>query len=296
MHTEMWEHPAVQENLATLRRRGVEVVPPGVGRLAGGDEGPGRMAEPAEIVAAAAALLHPPARPLAGVRLLVTAGGTREPIDDVRVIANRSSGRQGHAIAEVALRRGAEVSLVTTSELPPPSGAVVEHVETAAEMAAAVERLAPAQDVVVMAAAVADFRPKAPHAGKLARAEGLPELVLEPTPDILAALVRGRRRGQLLVGFAAESGGAEAAVARGARKLAEKGVDLIVVNDVSAPGAGFGHETNAVTILGRGGLRIDVPLASKPTIAGAVLDAVASARAGTDGGAAGGRGERTEDG
>ena len=290
MHTEMWEHPAVVDNVATLRRRGVTVVGPDPGRLAGGDVGAGRLAEPAAIVAAVATAVGgrrggdargqdgPGAggRDLEGVRVLVTAGGTREPIDAVRVIANRSSGRQGHAVAAVAAARGADVVLVTASELEPPGGVEVIRVETAAQLAAAVLERSKEADVVVMAAAVADFRPAHPFPGKLSKRVGTPEVVLEPTEDVLAALGRRRRTGQILVGFAAESG--PGARERARAKLEEKGADLFVVNDVSQHGVGFGHETNAVTILDRRGNSTDVPLAPKPTIAAVVLDAVASWR------------------
>ena len=267
MHTEMWEHPAVTENLATLRRRGVHVVPPESGRLAGGDEGVGRMAEPATIVAAAL-VLSARRGDLGGTQVVVSAGGTREAIDPVRVITNRSSGKQGHAIAEAAAARGARVTLVTSSALEPPAGVEVVHVESAADMHAAIAAAAPSADVVVMAAAVADWRPKAPAAQKT---HGLPELVLEPTPDILADLASARRPGQVLVGFAAET---EDVVARARRKLERKGVDLVVVNDVSAPGAGFDHDTNEVTILGADGYVAAVPLTSKRQVADAILDEV----------------------
>jgi len=280
MHTEMWEHAAVQENLATLTRRGVVVVPPGDGRLAGGDAGPGRLADPDDIVAAATAVLEgrTPARPmerlrdLAGRRVLVSAGGTREPIDPVRFISNRSSGKQGHALARAASDRGAHVVLVTTTNRPGPPGATVIRVDTAAGMEAAMLEHAAEADIVIMAAAVADFRPKAPAAAKLAKADGLPDIVLEPTPDILLELGRRRRPGQVLVGFAAETG---EAVDRAAAKLQAKGVDLMVANDVSAEGVGFDHDTNAVTILGRDGSRREVALSSKRQVADAVLDSVA---------------------
>ncbi len=275
MHTEMWEHPAVAENLATLRRRGVRVVPPESGRLAGGDEGTGRMAEPGTIVAAVLAVLDASSGEarrgdLSGRRVVVSAGGTREAIDPVRVITNRSSGKQGHAVAEAAADRGAKVTLVTASALPAPSGVDTVRVESAAEMEAAIDAAARDADVVVMAAAVADFRPKAASDQKV---HGVPELVLEPTPDILAGLAARRRPGQVLVGFAAET---EDAVGRARRKLERKGVDLLVVNDVSAPGVGFEHDTNEVTILGSDGGRINVPLGSKRLVADAVLDAVAA--------------------
>ena len=269
MHTEMWEHPAVQDNLDLLRRRGVVVVPPGEGTLAGGDVGAGRLAEPADILAAVARALGP--ADLGGVRVVVSAGGTREPIDAVRCITNRSSGKQGHAVAEAAARRGAEVVLVTTTALAGPASATVVRVDSAAEMERAVLEQAGSADVVVMAAAVADFRPKAPAAGKLSKAEGIPDVVLEPTPDILAELGRRRRPGQVLVGFAAETSDV---VGRARAKLVSKGVDLVVANDVGAPGTGFDHDTNAVTILGADGSVRDVGLRSKDAVADAVLDSV----------------------
>ncbi|MGA2522341.1 MAG: phosphopantothenoylcysteine decarboxylase, partial [Acidimicrobiales bacterium] len=201
---------------------------------------------------------------------VVSAGGTREPIDPVRFISNRSSGKQGHALAQAAADRGAAVVLVTTTKEPGPAGATVIRVDTAASMEAAMLDQAPAADVVVMAAAVADFRPKAPSDTKLSKADGLPEIVLEPTPDILLALGSHRRPGQVLVGFAAETGRMERAEA----KLVAKGVDLMVANDVSAPGVGFDHDTNAVTVLGRDGTRREVGLCSKRQVADAVLDCV----------------------
>jgi len=306
MHTEMWEHPAVRENVATLRRRGVHVVDPGTGVLAGGDVGAGRLAEPEAVVAAAAAMLDGARRglsgtrgDLAGVTVLVTAGGTREPIDPVRYVANRSSGRQGHAIAEVAAERGARVVLVTASPLGVPPGVDCTRVDTAAELAEAVLAHAAIADVVVMAAAVADFRPAAPAPTKLRKSDGIPEIRLEPTLDVLAALGRRRVPGQVLVGFAAET---DDAVERGRRKLVDKGVDLVVVNDVSAPGAGFGHETNAVTLCFATGATVEVPLAPKRTIAAAVLDAVSAIRSGAAGASsapadpAGGRGDDSDEG
>jgi phosphopantothenoylcysteine decarboxylase/phosphopantothenate--cysteine ligase len=281
MHTEMWEHPAVQENLATLRRRGVTVLPPEDGRLAGGDVGAGRLADPATIVATVLERLGRTAADggagsdgpgdLVGVRVVVSAGGTREPIDPVRFITNRSSGKQGHAVAQAARRRGAEVVLVTASSLPVVAGVEVERVETAADMEEAVLRRAAGADVVVMAAAVADFRPKVAGTTKLHKADGLPDLVLEPTPDILAELGRRREPGQLLVGFAAETG---QVAERATAKLTAKGVDLMVANDVSAPGAGFEHDTNQVTIFGADGSVTPVALSSKDEVADAILDRV----------------------
>lgn len=284
MHTEMWDHPAVQHNLEVLRSRGVEVVPPAAGPLAGGDAGVGRMAEPAAIVDRV--LAHPslaaahrrPVDPvpagradLAGIRVVVSAGGTREPIDPVRYISNRSSGKQGHALAEVARQRGADVVLVTSAHRAVGPGIEVERVETAAELETAMLARAADADVVVMAAAVADFRPKQAAAVKLSKADGVPELILEPTPDILAELGRRRREGQVLVGFAAETGSVDA---RARAKLVAKGVDLIVANDVGAAGVGFDHDTNAVTIFGVDGEVSAVPLTTKESVAGAVLDRV----------------------
>ncbi len=275
MHTEMWEHPAVQENLATLARRGVTVLPPESGRLAGGDVGTGRLAAPAAIVAEASRLLGGSgSRPLAGRRVLVTAGGTREPIDPVRFIGNRSSGKQGHALAAAAAGLGAEVVLVTTAPALAPPGVEVGAVTTAAEMESAVLERAASADAVVMAAAVADFRPKEPLSAKWKKADGPPEIVLEPTTDILAELGRRKGLGQVLVGFAAETG-PDGLVSSARRKLEEKHVDLVVGNDVAAEGAGFEGDTNAVTIVTAGGAR-QLPLASKQAIAAAVMDEVAA--------------------
>jgi phosphopantothenoylcysteine decarboxylase/phosphopantothenate--cysteine ligase len=272
MHTEMWEHPAVQENLATLRRRGVHVVEPEVGRLAGGDQGAGRLARPAAIVAAVERVLGP--QDLKGLRVLVTAGGTREPIDAVRVVANRSSGKQGHAIAAEAAARGATVTLVTTTDREVPPGVEAVAVETAAEMEAAVLERADA-DVVIMAAAVADFRPVAASDRKIKKDGGVPTIVLEPTPDILAGLGRAKRPGQVLVGFAAET---DDVLANARRKLVAKHLDLLVANDVLAPGAGFQYDTNEVMILSNDGAPTTVPLADKRAVARAVLDAVVGCR------------------
>jgi phosphopantothenoylcysteine decarboxylase / phosphopantothenate---cysteine ligase len=264
MHTEMWEHPAVQDNLATLRRRGVHVVEPSEGRLAGGDVGAGRLAEPVAIVEAALRVLGSVrrARDLAGRRFVVSAGGTREPIDPVRFISNRSSGKQGHAVAEAAAARGADVVLVTTASRPVPPGI---------EVVAAMLDLGAGADVVVMAAAVADFRSKVAAEAKLSKSDGVPELVLEPTPDILAELGRRRRPGQILVGFAAET---HDMASRAAAKLQGKNLDLLVANDVSAQHVGFDHDTNAVTVLGSDGTRREVPLTSKLEVAHAILDSV----------------------
>ena len=283
MHTEMWEHPAVRANVACLIGRGVKIVDPESGHLAGGDTGVGRLAAPETIVQAAAAALDASSGDarsgdLAGLRVLITAGGTREPIDPVRFLGNRSSGKQGHALAADAAARGADVLLVTTADLATSSRVEVIRVDTAAEMHRAVAGAAPTRDVVIMAAAVADFRPVDVADEKLKKADGIPVVRLEATVDILAELGHSRTPGQTLVGFAAETGHlAEHA----ARKLVAKGVDLVVANDVSAPGTGFSHDTNAVLILSATGTHIDVPLADKRTIASAVLDAVLVARCGT---------------
>jgi phosphopantothenoylcysteine decarboxylase/phosphopantothenate--cysteine ligase len=273
MHTEMWEHPAVQANITTLRSRGVHIVEPESGRLAGGDVGAGRLADPATIVARVEALFAQ--GPLHGLHVVVSAGGTREPIDAVRVIANRSSGKQGYAIAAEAVARGARVSLVSTVDLPLPRGVELHSVETAAQMQAALERLAPTADVVVMAAAVADFRPVQAADGKLKKDRGVPEVVLEPTPDILAGLGERKHGGQVLVGFAAET---DDLVANAESKLQRKRLDLVVANDVSAPGVGFQHDTNAVTLVRADGSQQSVPLTDKGTIAKVVLDTVSAIR------------------
>ena len=273
MHAEMWEQPAVQANVATLRARGVSVVGPAVGHLAGGDSGPGRLAEPEEIVAACAARLA--ARDLAGLRIVVTAGGTREPLDAVRYLANRSSGKQGHALAAEAAARGAEVTLITTSSLVTPAAVTRVEVDTAAEMERALADHAQAADVVVMAAAVADFRPKEVVGTKLRKADGVPDIVLEPTPDLLAELAARRRPGQTLVGFAAEHGDPR----QGAiDKLHSKGVDLVVGNDVSRPESGFGADVNTVVIVRSSGMELNVGPADKREVARAVLDAVVDHR------------------
>ena len=274
MHTEMWEHPAVQDNIALLRRRGVIIVEPEHGRLAGGDVGQGRLASTESIVAAVEGALNN-AGDFAGVKLVVTAGGTREPIDAVRVIANRSSGKQGHAIAVEAMRRGAEVTLITTADLATPSGISVVRVETAAQMHDAVAHVAASADVVVMAAAVADFRPVPVASGKWKKRDGAPVVSLEPTVDILADIARSKHPTQVLVGFAAET---DDVLANAQAKLETKHLDLLVANDVSAPGVGFQHDTNAVTLLTPGIAPRHVPLAGKHEIARAVLDSVAEIR------------------
>ena len=274
MHTEMWDHPAVQENIATLVRRGVHVVAPEEGRLAGGDVGRGRLAAPEAIVAGVEAALGS-TLDLEGLHVVITAGGTREPIDPVRFIGNRSSGKQGHALAAEAAARGAKVTLVTTVALPTPPTADVVRVETAAQMDEAVRAVASAADVIVMAAAVADFRPAAVAERKIKKHDGVPEIALVPTVDILAGLGERKRPGQTVVGFAAET---DRVRQNATSKLVAKGADLIVANDVTAAGAGFEHDTNSVVIMHADGTEREVPLADKRVIARSVFDAVINRR------------------
>lgn len=275
MHTEMWEHPSVVDNIALLRKRGVIVVEPQSGRLAGGDIGAGRLADPDTIVAAIDQALRSGEKDLAGVSVLVTAGGTREPIDAVRVIANRSSGKQGYAIAEEAWRRGASVTLISTVDRETSDGINLVNVETAQQMLESVSQHARNSDIVVMTAAVADFRPVQCAEGKIKKNDGVPQIVLEPTPDILASLGAAKPAGQILVGFAAET---SHLVDNAKGKLERKNLDLVVANDVSAPGVGFSHDTNEVTILGANGSCVTIPLADKHQIARAVLDSVVKVR------------------
>lgn len=269
MHTEMWEHPAVQDNLETLRSRGVTVVAPEEGRLAGGDLGSGRLAEPEKVFEVITELLTN--GDFNGQRVVVTAGGTREAIDPVRYVGNRSTGKQGYAIAEAALARGAEVTLISTVDLEAPLGVDLVSVESASEMHEAVLERADA-DVIVMAAAVADFRPVDVSDSKIKKDGGPPELVLEATVDILSDLGSSKLPGQVVVGFAAET---DELVAHASAKLERKNVDVIVANDVSAPEVGFAHETNEVTILEADGCLRHVSLRSKREIADEVLDTVA---------------------
>jgi len=276
MHTEMWEHPSVQDNLALLRARGVTVVEPQSGRLAGGDMGTGRLADPDTIFATIEDVLSR-SQDLRGLSVVVTAGGTREPIDAVRVIANRSSGKQGYALAESAAQRGANVTLVTTVDREPRESMTVIPVETAQQMHDAVLSLSATADVIVMAAAVADFRPTSPVDGKIKKNDGIPTIDLEPTPDILAELGQNKRSGQILVGFAAETNDV---IANATSKLTKKCVDLVVANDVSAAGVGFQHDTNEVTLLRPGHTPQLVELAGKHAIANAVLDSVLQIRNG----------------
>jgi phosphopantothenoylcysteine decarboxylase/phosphopantothenate--cysteine ligase len=298
MNNRMYEHGAVQANLATLRERGVCVIAPGTGRLAArGEHGVGRMAEPARLLAACEEALAGPTdaarRPGGGwdgLSVLVTAGGTREPIDSVRFLGNRSSGRMGLALARAACARGARVTLVAANvSLPPPPGVECRRVVTAGQLKDACEREFPSCDVLLMAAAVADFTPVAREAGKIAKAgrTGL-ELQLEPTADVLGALAARRRDGQILVGFAAEYG--ERAIDAAREKLTAKRLDAIVVNDISRADIGFDSEHNEVTILtandpadagapGAGAASVLVTRSSKAAVAEEILDAVERLRA-----------------
>lgn len=287
MNDAMWEHPATQANLATLRARGAEVLEPGTGALGSlGEWGVGRLPEPPELLAACERRMAggAGARDLDGLRVLVTAGGTREPLDAVRYLGNRSSGKMGFALAAAAVRRGARVEVLAAnvSGLEREPGVEYVDVGTAAELGAqCAERFAEA-DVLLMAAAVADFRPAEAHAGKLKKdvaGERL-ELALERTPDVLAGLAAARGPEQTLVGFAAEHG--EGAVAYGRGKLERKGLDLVVVNDVSKPGIAFDAPDNEVTIVSRDGEEA-VPRASKAEVARAILDAVLRLRSSTAG-------------
>jgi len=283
MNHHMWEHPATRANVATLRARGVTVLDPGAGRLASkGEWGAGRLPEPATLLAAAEALLAPAGaaepRHLVGLRVLVTAGGTREPIDAVRYLGNRSSGRMGFALAAEAATLGADVTVVAANvalERDPRVRYV--DVETAAELQAACAAAFPATDILLMAAAVVDFRPAAAFDGKLKKSDSDElRLDLDRTPDILAGLAAARRPGQTIVGFAAEHG--EGGLQHGRNKLARKGVDAIVVNDISRSDIGFDAADNEVTIVTAAG-ETHVALASKPAVARAVLDAVVRLRA-----------------
>lgn len=272
MHTEMWDYPATRRNMETLVDFGFNVVWPESGDLAGGDVGVGRLADPDTIAAATAKLFG--SQDLADTTVLVTAGGTREPIDPVRYIGNRSSGKMGNAIALAAAERGASVTLVTTATAPRHPSIVTISVDTAQEMAEAVWGIDGGVDIAVMAAAVADFRPASPVDGKLRRADGPPSIELEATPDVLMG-VRERSLATTLVGFAAETGSLDKA----GDKAESKGVDLLVANDVASEGSGFGSDTNQVTLVRRDGTSTALPLLPKTEVADAILDAVVELRA-----------------
>ena len=275
MHTEMWEQPSVQENIQELIKRGVEIVGPDQGRLAGGDDGAGRLSDPVSVVAAVEKVLNlglnSKTQDFLGLQVLGSAGGTNEPICPVRYIGNRSSGKQGHAIALEAATRGASVVCVTTepSHAPNHPNLKVVTVETADEMAQTVFSEAPKSDLVVMAAAVADFTPVVKSEKKIKKSEECLEIRLEPTVDILAALGSSHTGKQILVGFAAETNDLEE---NAKKKLEAKGIDLIVANDVSAENTGFNCDTNAVTLFDLVGRKTEFPLADKRDIAQAILD------------------------
>jgi phosphopantothenoylcysteine decarboxylase/phosphopantothenate--cysteine ligase len=270
MDAGMFDHPAVQANLATLGARGAIVIGPADGRMASGLEGRGRMLEPEEILGHVR-LAAGRNGPLAGRRIVVTAGGTQEPIDPVRVVANRSSGKQGFAVAQAALDRGAAVTLVAANcSLTTPVGAARIDVATAQEMADAVLESCAGADALVMAAAVADFRPARPAARKLKKDAGLPAVELERTTDILGVVTAARARPACVVGFAAETGDL---LANARKKLKEKRLSLIVANDVTQPGGGFGFDTNRVTLIDASEA-VELPLLSKAEVAGKILDRV----------------------
>lgn len=276
MNARMWEAEATQANVRTLRERGIEVLEPGEGDLASrGEQGVGRMPEPAAILAAVEDAAPAPAPDLAGRRVVVTAGGTREPIDPVRFVGNRSSGRMGIALAEAAARRGAAVTLIAANVgIPVAAGVERIDVTSAADLETAARAAFAEADLLLMAAAVADFRPAEPSAGKLARErEGSMSLQLEPTADILAGLAGARRDGQVLIGFAAEHGGDY--VGRARAKLERKGIDAIVVNDVSDATIGFESADNEVTIVARD-REERLTRGTKREVADAILDRVAA--------------------
>ncbi|MFZ5910333.1 MAG: bifunctional phosphopantothenoylcysteine decarboxylase/phosphopantothenate--cysteine ligase CoaBC [Chloroflexota bacterium] len=275
MESHMFAHPAVQDNLSTLAARGATIAGPAEGRLASGQLGRGRMLEPADLLGHLRLVLGRGGR-LADKKVLVTAGGTREPLDPVRVLTNRSSGRQGYALAQAALDAGAQVTLITTVNLPPPVGARVVPVHTAQEMLEAVLAEAAAADALVMAAAVADFRPKRPAGDKMKKRDGIPQVELEAAPDILEAVAGQRSRMKRLkavIGFAAES---RDLLENAAIKLQSKHLELIAANDISAADAGFSVETNRVTLLYADGRREPLPLMDKSEVAEIIVARIAS--------------------
>jgi phosphopantothenoylcysteine decarboxylase/phosphopantothenate--cysteine ligase len=272
MNTRMWEHEATQANAATLRSRGVELIGPEAGELAEGEVGAGRMSEPEAIARRIEELLQETAGSLAGTNVLVSAGGTREPVDAVRFLGNRSSGRMGVAVAAEARRRGAKVTLLAANlAVPTPAGVEVVQAPTAADLEREARTRSGAADVVVMAAAVADYRPAKPIEGKRGKTDEVWNLELEPTADVLAQLGEQERNGQVLVGFGAESGAA--GLDRKRRMLTDKNIDLVVYNDVSTPGIGFDAPDNAVTLVTKGGER-QLAKASKDEIAAGIVDEV----------------------
>ncbi len=275
MNVQMYRNPATQANIAALKRYGHRVLEPGRGQLACGEQGEGRLPEPEEIFEEIARLLGP-AQDMRGLRVLVTAGGTREPIDPVRFISNYSSGKMGYALARAAAARGAAVTLVSApTALAPPGGVQVVFVETAQQMYEAVLEHFPQADIVVKAAAVADYRPAKTAEQKIKKEGETLVIELERNPDILFELGRRKQPHQVLVGFAAET---ENLLANARRKLAEKNADLLVANDVTRPGAGFGADTNIVKLIYRSGETVDLPLMEKTALADRILDAALSLR------------------
>ena len=273
MNDHMWSHPQTQQNVKHLAKLGYRVLPPDEGALAAGEgEGPGRMPEPETIFAHAGRLLEAANSPLDGKRVVVTAGPTREPIDPVRFISNFSSGKMGVAIAAAAWRRGANVSLIAGPlGVPSPAGPQVQHVETTEEMSRVVDALMPKTDILIMAAAPADFRPATIAKSKIKKGKAAPKLALEHTTDILRHTLKRRRKNAIVVGFALET---DDVMANGKKKLQDKSLDLIVINDATEPGAGFGVDTNRVTLVGRTGKPEALPLLSKSDVADAILDRV----------------------
>jgi phosphopantothenoylcysteine decarboxylase/phosphopantothenate--cysteine ligase len=273
MHTEMWEHPATVANVATLRSRGAVVIEPASGRLTGSDTGKGRLPDPVEIFAVARRVLGGARPSLAGRRVVVTAGGTREPIDPVRFLGNRSSGKQGYAFARTAVARGAEVILISANvALADPAGVTIVRVGTTEELRKATLEAAATADVVVMAAAPADFRPAEYVASKIKKQDSgdAPTLHLVQNPDISAEVGERKRPGQVLVAFAAETGDA---IEHARGKLVRKRADVIVVNEVGVDKV-FGQETNAVTVLGADGSTTEFAEAPKEDVADAVWDLI----------------------
>ena len=275
MNTGMWENPATQENIRTLQKRGVQLCGPEGGRLACGDSGMGRMSEPAAIAEAALALLNQQ-ETMRGLKVLVTAGPTREPIDPVRYITNRSSGKMGYALAEAALQMGAEVTLVSGPvTLTPPSGARVLPVETTEDLLTVMQAEAPAQDIIIQAAAPADYRPREVADQKIKKQAGEPfTLVMAETPDVAKAVGKARRADQFIAGFAAET---EKLTEHAAEKLERKNLDMIIANDVTRPGAGFDVDTNIITVITKEGSK-DYPMMTKKELAQMILEEILNAR------------------
>ena len=279
MHTEMWENPATQANISTLRSRGVVVVGPGVGQLTGSDSGPGRMSEPEDIIAAAyEAVSCETKHDLVGKRILITGGGTREPLDPVRFIGNRSSGKQAVALAQRAMQRGADVTLIAAHlEVEPPAGVDLVSVSTAAQMHSEVMTLSPEFDIVIMAAAVSDYRMDAVSGSKLKKSDNVGELhlTLVENSDILRELSSSKSAKQLIIGFAAEPATEDDLIRIGKEKIARKGCDLLILNQVGWD-QGFGKESNTVTVLASGGDILITATGSKMSVADTILDCIAT--------------------